>query len=107
MSNYAHNRHGGHAPGHVRDTFLAAVDAFAAWEDYEPEPTVELEIHYRPVTITVSQACGLLWNCSDILPNLVVSQLVDCNVTITRVTYAAAARALRQRILEVLSAAPA
>jgi hypothetical protein len=55
----------------------------------------------------VSQACGLLWNCSDILPNLVVNQLADCNVTLTRLTYAAAARALRQRISGLLSAAPA
>jgi hypothetical protein len=46
----------------VRDTFLRAVDAFEAWEDGEPEPTIDL-----------TQACGLVWNCADILPNLVVA----------------------------------
>jgi hypothetical protein len=107
MTNYAHGRHGGHAPGHVHDCFLAAIDAFEAWEDGEPEPTVEHEVHYRPVVITISQACGLVWNCSDILPALVVRQLEDCDVTLTRVTYAAAARALHQRISELLSVAPA
>jgi hypothetical protein len=108
MTNYAHSRYGGHAPGHVPDTFLAAVDAFAAWEDGEPEPTVEFEVHHRLVVITISQACGLVWSCSDILPNRVVSQLVDyCDVPLTRRTYAAAARAMRQRISELLTPAPA
>jgi hypothetical protein len=31
----------GHAPGHVRETLPAAVDAFLDWNNGEPEPTVE------------------------------------------------------------------
>jgi len=92
-TNYTHGRHGGHAPGHICDAFIAAIDAFEAWKDGEPEPTVEHEVHNQPVEITISQACGLVWNCSDILPNLVVRQLEDCDVTLTRVTCAAGARA--------------
>ena len=37
-----------HAPGHIRDTFLAAVDAFVAWKPGQPEPTVEHKINYNP-----------------------------------------------------------
>ena len=102
MTNYAYGRRGGHAPGHIRDTFLRAVDAFEAWEDGEPEPTIEHEVHYEPRQISLTQACGLVWNCSDILPNLVVSQLDGCNVSFNRVSYAAAARAMRQQIAELL-----
>lgn len=32
---YYGNRRGGHCPGHVRDTFLAALDAYSAWESGE------------------------------------------------------------------------
>jgi hypothetical protein len=60
-------RHG-HAPGHVQDTFLAAVEAFYRWRRGQPEPTVEYEINYVPHEIPISRACGLVWNCSDILP---------------------------------------
>jgi len=59
---------GGHAPGHVRDAFLAAIEAFYHWDDGEPEPTVPFEINYEPVEIPISKACGLVWNCTDILP---------------------------------------
>jgi len=33
----------GHAPGHVRETFCNAIEAFMAWNDSGPEPTVEYE----------------------------------------------------------------
>ena len=59
---------GGHAPGHVRDAFRAAIEAFYHWNDGEPEPTVTFEINYEPVEIPISKACGLVWNCTDILP---------------------------------------
>jgi hypothetical protein len=101
--NYVHGQHGGHSPGHVCDTFLRAVDAFEAWEDGEPEPTVEHEVRYEPRLMSLTQACGLVWNCSDILPSLVVHQLEGCNLSFNRVTYAAAARAMRQQIAELLS----
>jgi hypothetical protein len=31
----------GHAPGHVRETFCNAIEAFMAWNDSGPAPTVE------------------------------------------------------------------
>jgi hypothetical protein len=65
----------GHAPGHVRD---AAEEAFFAWLDWDgtlPEPTVEFQIHYEPHQIPISQACGLVWNCTDIVGGLVFDLL--------------------------------
>jgi hypothetical protein len=53
----------GHAPSHLRET---AGDAFLAWMDWDgtsPEPAVLYE--------TNSRACGLIWNCTDIVPGLV------------------------------------
>ena len=58
-----------HAPGHVREMFLEAIDAFANWNEGEPEPTVTYEINYERREVTISQACGLLWNCKDVLPS--------------------------------------
>ena len=55
---------GGHAPGDLRDAFADAVDAFEAWGGGDPGPTIEV----RGARLTVSAICGLLWNCSDIMP---------------------------------------
>lgn len=44
-------------PGHVRDTFLAALDAYAFWGTGEPEPLVEFEIGYDSRDIPISKAC--------------------------------------------------
>ncbi|WP_018263350.1 hypothetical protein [Methylobacterium sp. WSM2598] len=62
---------GGHAPGDIRDAFLEAIEAFEAWEDDEPEPTVEV----RERQMTIREVCGLLWNCSDTMPGLERRQL--------------------------------
>lgn len=83
----------GHAPGHVRETFLNAVDAFMSWNSGEPEPTVEYEVGYLPCQIPISKACGLLWNCSDVIPRLTFNELSDV-LDIRRQTYAACARAM-------------
>jgi len=37
-----------HAPGHVRDTALAAFQAWVDRDDTGPEPTVEYEVNYQP-----------------------------------------------------------
>jgi hypothetical protein len=94
------NRRGGHCPGHIRDAFLAALDAYQQWEDGEPEPTVEFEVNYEPQPIAISKACGLVWNCSDILPNDAWQILEDTDLieTVGRRTYGAAARAMHARI---------
>ena len=87
-----------HAPGHVRQTFLDAVEAFLAWNTGEPEPTVEFEVNYEPRQISISKACGLVWNCRDIIPGIDFQSLLDCDLDIKRQTYAACARAMHTAI---------
>lgn len=89
----------GHAPGHVRDTFLNAISAFMEWDQHsgEPEPAVEFEVNYVQRQILISQACSLVWNCTDIMPGLYCHWLrrkldIKCS------TYAACARAMRATI---------
>jgi hypothetical protein len=93
MSNYR-SGNGGHAGAHVRDVFLSAIDAYLAWEPGEPEPTVDFEVRFVARPIPISRACGIVWNCSDILPSGAVSTFDQCGIEINRRTYAAAARAL-------------
>jgi hypothetical protein len=99
---YASNRRGGHCPGHVRETFLQAVEAFVPWDDGTPEPTVEFEVGYEPRPISISKACRLVWNCSDILPGDARTLLEDAELVepMRSWTYASAARAMYARILE-------
>lgn len=99
---YYHNRRGGHCPGHVRETFLNALDAYAMWEDAEPEPTVEFEVRYVPRPVAISKAAKLVWNCTDILPSQAWSTVegTDLAPLVKRCTYAAAARAMVQRVEE-------
>ena len=89
MSN-CRSGNGGHAGAHVRDVFLSAIDAYLDWEPGEPEPMVDFVA--RPIPI--SRACGIVWNCSDILPSGAVNSLEWCGIDLSRRTYAAAARAM-------------
>jgi hypothetical protein len=90
----------GHAPGHVRDTACEAFEAWIAWDGKDPEPTVEYEIHYEPHQITLSRACGLVWNCTDIVPGSLFDRLQEeasaflDEPAIKRRTYAACGRAI-------------
>ncbi|MFZ0848820.1 MAG: hypothetical protein WAO08_06415 [Hyphomicrobiaceae bacterium] len=86
----------GHAPGHVRDTFLNAIEAFEAWRIGEPEPTVEYEVNYIPRQISLTEACGLVWNCNDILPGHYFAGMEEIGAK--RQTYAAAAQAMHSFI---------
>jgi hypothetical protein len=88
----------GHAPGHVRETFLAAADAFIQWEPGEPEPVVDFERNYVAQPIPISQACGMLWNCTDIMPGSEYGRLQQEELPVRRQTYAACARAMRAAI---------
>jgi hypothetical protein len=99
-TSYYRNARGGHCPGHVRDTFGDAVYTYADWAEGDPEPTVEFEVRYVPRQIPISKACGLVWNCSDILPGSLVTVLEDTGLELKRFTYAAAARAIHAAILE-------
>ena len=103
---YARNRRGGHCKGHVRETFFRALEAFVAWDGEEPEPSVEFEINYEPRPISISKACGLVWNCSDILPGLAQPDLEQAGFIedMRSWTYGAAARAMYARIQEINAA---
>jgi hypothetical protein len=90
----------GHAPGHVHE---AAGAAFRAWKDWDgngPEPTVEFYVNYQPHRITISRACGLVWNCTDIMPGQLFDWLVEDGLELEprRRTYAAVARAIVMNI---------
>jgi hypothetical protein len=89
---------GGHAPGDVRDAFVEAVDAYEAWEDGTPEPTVDV----RDQPIRISVVCGLVWNCTDVMPGRLYDHLANLvrwpeDMTQRR-TYAAGARLLKSMI---------
>ena len=88
----------GHAPGHIRSAFLDAVWAYQAWEEGEPEPCVDVEIRYEPHSTPIGRVCGMLWNCTDIIPGLVFDTLADCGLDVGRRTYAACAQAMKAEI---------
>ncbi|HET9375178.1 MAG TPA: hypothetical protein VFO40_09405 [Chthoniobacterales bacterium] len=60
--------------------FLAALDAYHDWEEGEPEPTVEHQVNYVSSQIPISRACGLLWNCTDIIPSTDRYVLEKCGI---------------------------
>jgi hypothetical protein len=78
-----------------------SCDAFQAWMDWDgrsPEPTVEYEINYVPHRISISRACGLVWNCTDTVPGIVFEELQSgleaAGQTVRRQTYGACAQAI-------------
>jgi hypothetical protein len=87
MGYYHGKSNGGHAKGHVRDTFLEAIEAFWKWKGRGPIPTVQFE----GGEISIADAAGMLWNCSDALPSE-YSALFDERPG----SYGAAARILRR-----------
>lgn len=100
MPNHPHRAPGrGHLPGHIRDTFCAAIDAFISSDEGEPLPLVSYDIHYRERQISIAEACRLVWNCTDILPSIEFRWLNDSlkEPPVTQ-TYAAAARALLREL---------
>jgi hypothetical protein len=94
--NRARRRYG-HLPGHIRDAFLEAIDALADWNPSGPLPParVSFEVRYRTRQISVAEACGLVWGCTDVLPGDVFQSLTeDIGLDVKRQTYAAAAHAM-------------
>jgi hypothetical protein len=88
---YQANR-GGHAPGHLRDAFLAWVDEIDFIEPAEVLPTFPVDGEDRDLLWLFGQ----LWNCTDVLPGGTVEKLEDMLGTrLNRRTYAAAVRELR------------
>jgi hypothetical protein len=88
---------GGHAPGDLRDAFGEAIDAYEAWEEGEPEPNIEV----RGRAMSLRAVCGLLWNCSDIMPSMLMRQMDDLKSYRDNRhfgSYARAARFLRELV---------
>jgi hypothetical protein len=98
-------RHG-HAAGHVRDTFLDAHEVYLSWakQPGSKESHVSFEENHRAREIPLSQACALVWNCTDCIPFDVYSTLRIAGLEIGRQTYAACARAMRADILKRVKA---
>ena len=100
---------GGHFPGHLRDAFILAIEAYMSWNDEEPEPKVEVSVNYEPTPFRISEVCKILWNCTDILPNLWYRELTDNAIWPSEgpgsQTYAAAARYMLAEI-ERINALP-
>jgi hypothetical protein len=88
----------GHAPGYVRDVAHEAFEAWLDWDGAAPEPKVEYEEGHEPRSIPISVACGLVWNCRDIVPGDLFDVLHDAfnygERTLGSRTYAACARAI-------------
>lgn len=88
---------GGHAPGHLRDAFLAWLEESMELPAEAPlPPTVEINEEPRPI----SWLFGQLWNCSDVLPSQARDSVNDILESenapaFDRQTYAAAVRALK------------
>jgi hypothetical protein len=103
---------GGHAPAHVRDGAAAAFQAWMDWDGSSPEPTVEYEVGYVPREIPISRACGLVWNCTDIVPGLLFDAVQDTaqdwhrtdEPVIKRRTYGACARTIAEHVKSRLAA---
>jgi hypothetical protein len=94
-------RHG-HLPGHLRDCFIDALDAFYDWwiaDEQSPPPKATLEVRYEPREISLEQACGVVWHCTDILPGSAFNQVQEIaehhDLPLKRRTYAAAARVVK------------
>jgi hypothetical protein len=83
-----------HYPGYLRDAFLEAVEAYRDWGTGEPEPSVEVSIHYEAVKIPISKIFGKLWFCTDIMPGIDFDSLEYVGIYLKSRTYAAAAHAL-------------
>jgi hypothetical protein len=63
---------------------------------------VTFEINYEPHDIPISRACGLVWNCTDIIPGTDFDMVRDCCEPEPKMqTYAACARAMYRTIREM------
>jgi hypothetical protein len=75
-----------------------AVDAYLLWETGDPEPAVT----YNDQELPISEICGMLWHCSDIMPNRLISQFEEVEQYPDEwkepVTYAAGSRRLKAAI---------
>jgi hypothetical protein len=96
----AYRRRGGLYPSHTREGFLKAVEAFLQWRPGSPEPTLLAQ----GKAMSISDACGLVWNCTDQLPEDAYRDLIAAGITFDSKTYAGAARVLRREVKKLTAA---
>ena len=85
----------GHLPGHIRDAFLQAVEVYEETDPGEKLPRIPFQVKYRDRTISIAEACRLVWFCTDTMPGMEFSNLCDILIeSPQRQSYAAAARSL-------------
>ena len=83
---------------YVTHSYLAA-EAFTETAPGKHPPRVPFQVRYRDRTISVAEACGLVWNCTDIMPGSEFAALRDCLAEPpSRQTYAAVAHALLREL---------
>ncbi len=88
---------GGHGPGDVRDAFEEAVGAFEFWVEDTPEPAIEV----RGRSVPISGVCGLVWNCTDVMPSSMCRELEALGIDMPQgSTYARGARGLKRLIAQ-------
>jgi|SRR6266478_5034941 len=85
--------------------FHEAVEAYLCWENGAPEPKVSIETwengEPKNREFSISEVCGLLWNCKDKMPFWLIEQLdrdIEYDKEHLPITYAAAARRLKRAI---------
>ena len=95
VNSYFDPARGGHAPSDLRDAFAEAVEASIARSD----PDEPLEIEVRNEVVTSKSVCGMLWNCTDMMPGHLCQAFEDVSgidEPLTRgSTYAQGARTLK------------
>jgi hypothetical protein len=89
----------------MHQLFRDAVEAHLCWQNGEPEPEVSIEISETEEPqnreFSISEVCGLLWNCKDKMPFWLIEQLdrgIEYDKEYLPITYAAAARRLKRAI---------
>jgi hypothetical protein len=69
------------------------------WEEGDPEPVVEYQVNYEPHEISISRACTLVWNCTDVISGHLFRWLRDDHgLEVRAQSYAACARAMHATI---------
>ena len=101
MGYYENGREGGSLPLNIREVFHDAVESFVHWHYYTipecPEPTTWLDEDHGEITI--SRACGLVWNCTNVLPmNVKIRINWLAGEPMKGITYACGARRLLRLI---------
>ena len=81
--------------GDRHEIFHLAIEAFISWIPGRAEPSID----YDGDTVSLADACRLVWNCGDIVPGSYSDDLIE-HVNAKQRTYAAFARAISTQLAE-------